>query len=245
MEIEINDLETGRFGIVCARFRAGETLSYNELVEMNRQAREAGVRMVSTRVDVGALAQVHALEADGFRLMDTIVYFGGPLRPAIAGRSAPDGVTFRQARSEDAPAVAAIARRAFEGYIGHYHADPRLDRSAADAAYVEWAETSIARPGPDDRAFVATRGATALGFLTVRSLSCGACEIVLNAVDPACQGQGIYRALLRATREMFDGPDDGRLSVSTQINNYTVQRIWSREGLVHERSSYTFHKWFD
>ena len=245
MKIEISDLETRRFGITCARIRAGEMTSRADLVEVNREAREAGVRMISTRVDVGALPQVHALEADGYRLMDTLVYYGGPLRPTGVDRSGPDGVSFRPARPRDAPAVAAIARRAFADYIGHYHADPRLDRSAADAAYIEWAEVSIARPAPRDQAFLATLDKTPLAFLTTRNPVEGKYEIVLNAVDPAHQAMGIYRTLLEAARRMIDGPDDARLSVSTQINNYAVQRVWSRIGLVHESSIYTFHKWFD
>ena len=32
--------------------------------------------------------------------------------------------------------------------------------------------------------------------------------------------------------------------VSTQINNYTVQRAWVRLGFLHYRSFYTLHKWF-
>ena len=36
-----------------------------------------------------------------------------------------------------------------------------------------------------------------------------------------------------------------RLIVSTQINNYGVQRVWARLGFIHERSTYTFHKWYD
>ena len=220
--------------------------SASDLIEVNRQARETGVRMISTRVDVGALAQVHVLEADGYRLMDTIVYYGGLLRPtAMDDRPDPEGVTFRLARSADAPEVAAIARRAFKGYMGHYHADSRLDRSAADAAYVEWAEASVARPRPGDWAVVASRGETLLAFLTMCSHASDSYEIVLNAVDPAFQSNGIYRALLRAARKITDAPDGARLSISTQINNYAVQRVWSRVGLVHERSLYTFHKWFD
>jgi hypothetical protein len=32
---------------------------------------------------------------------------------------------------------------------------------------------------------------------------------------------------------------------STQLNNYAPQKIWSRLGFRHERSIYTFHKWWD
>ena len=108
MTLKINDLETKRFGIVCAGID-GMVSQMPDLAEVNRQAQMQGVAMISVRVDVSALDRVHALEADGYRLMDTLVYYSGKLaqdRPAL---SLPEGVSFRVATPQDTGAVGQLA----------------------------------------------------------------------------------------------------------------------------------------
>ena len=70
-------------------------------------------------------------------------------------------------------------------------------------------------------------------------------EIVLNAVHPAAQGKGVYTALVRAALLLAKDAGARRMIVSTQINNYAVQRVWTRLGFFHSSSLYTFHKWYD
>ena len=159
--------------------------------------------------------------------------------------SVPAGVSFRVATPQDAGAVGHLARVCFENYIGHYHSDPRLDSKAADAAYVEWAETSVRQAGARDPAFLALQGDDITGFLTTKTRADDAREFVLNGVHPDHQRRGLYAALLDAAARMIaeDSISEARLSISTQINNYGVQRVWARMGLVHSQSFYTFHKW--
>ncbi|MEE4237753.1 MAG: GNAT family N-acetyltransferase [Anderseniella sp.] len=240
MPLEINELETARFGIVAARVTDPE--AGPEMIEA--AARAASVQMLTVRIPTQDLPRVHAFEEAGYRLMDTLVYYSRhlddlPARPVLA-----EGISIRQAVPEDAGAVAAVARAGFRDYIGHYHADPRLDATAADAAYVEWAETSTASTSPAAPALVAERGGKVVGFLTLRSNSPEEMEIVLNAMAPASQGQGIYGMLVDAALALAKANDSLRVITSTQINNYAVQRVWTRFGFFYYRSLYTFHKWF-
>ena len=239
MPLELNALETARFGIVAAHLTDPA-----DLTAANAAADEHGVRMVTARIDADDLHTAHRLEADGYRLMDTLVYYGRPVadRPE---RRVPPGVVIRRAGPDDVHAVGAIARLAFHDYVGHFHADPRLDDEAADAAYVEWAETSTTNIQPDRPVLLGCGDDDILGFLTLRDVGERTAEIVLNAVDPAHQGRGLYAALVREALHAAGEAGTEHLIVSTQINNYGVQRVWSRLGLVHERSLYTFHKWFD
>ncbi|QCO58126.1 GNAT family N-acetyltransferase (plasmid) [Pseudorhodobacter turbinis] len=248
MTLKINALETRRFGMVCAGID-GMASQLPDLAEVNRQAQMQGVAMISVRVDVSALDRVHTLEADGYRLMDTLVYYNGNLaqdRPAL---SLPTGISFRVATPQDAEAVGSLARLCFKNYIGHYHSDPRLDSKAADAAYAEWAERSVRQVSARDPVFLVLQGDDIAGFLTTRTRADDAHEFVLNGVAPEYQGRGLYAALLNAAARMIDAEAQGQepqalLSISTQINNYGVQRVWARMGLVHSQSFYTFHKWF-
>ena len=70
-------------------------------------------------------------------------------------------------------------------------------------------------------------------------------DIVLNAVHPEAQGQGIYGRLLDRGLALCRAAGQARVTVSTQLPNLPVQRAWVRRGFRLERSLYTLHKWFD
>ena len=241
--IVINEIETRRFGVVCARLHPGP-VSGASLKEVHEDAKNKGVGMIAARIDVSALDQVHALEQAGYKLMDTLVWYGRRLSDAVAKSMATtSNIRLRLSEPCDADTVEAIASRAFANYFGHYHADPRLSRTAADAAYVEWARTSVAAATDLSPVLLAIEEEIVAGFATMRLNLSDEAEIVLNAVEPLRQGRGIYSALVKGALGQAETLGAKRIIISTQINNYPVQRVWSRLGFVHERSLYTFHKW--
>lgn len=240
MSIEINKLECKRFGIIAARW----TDPNASPDQIDTEALRCRADMVSTRVDVADLGQVHALEGSGYRLMDTLVYYARSLNDLPDHAIGRTNVTLRRASPEDRSAVAALAQSAFVNYIGHYHSDPRLDNAAADAAYVEWAETATARTTDDTPVFLVESGNQVAGFLTMRRNNSTEFEIVLNAVHPDSQGKGLYTSLVVDALKYAKSVGAHRLIISTQINNYAVQKAWSKLGFSHYRSLYTFHKWF-
>ncbi|EKE44164.1 GCN5-like N-acetyltransferase [Oceaniovalibus guishaninsula JLT2003] len=240
MPIEMNALETDRFGVPCARIADPAA----PLDAIDAAARAQGVRMLSTRIDVSNLPRVHALESDGFRLMDTLVYYGRSLTDWTepAPRRPFD---IRRARPQDADAVEAVARSSFKGYYGHYHADPRLDNDKADAAYVEWSGNSIRALTDRLTAAIVTVEDEIVAYATLRFNTDIQAEMVVGGVAPHHQGGGLYAAMV--ARSLSFMRDDGATEfiLSTQINNYAVQKVWARFGLAHRYSYYTFHKWFD
>ncbi len=241
MPIEINALETDRFGITAARVT--EEGSHPDAIDT--AARDAGVDMLTVRVPVSNLARVHALEAAGFRLMDTLVYYRRDLVDLPHRVSFPEGLSCRLAQPEDAADVGKVARVGFTGYMGHYHADPRLDDDAADAAYAEWAGKSVTSVSDQAPVLLVCRETVPVGFLTLRRNSPEEFEIVLNAVHPDSRGTGVYSCLVAEALERACNAQASSLIVSTQINNYGVQRVWSRAGFYHYQSLYTLHKWYD
>lgn len=236
MPLKISNLETNRFGVVCAHLPNAEV----DLATVNQDAQKQGVQMISTRVAADDLPLVHRLEADGYHLMDTLVYY----RRALAQLPpAPANLPVRFATPDDARAVEDIARHAFANYLGHFHADPNLNNDDADAAYVEWARVSAETCGPERPMRVALQDGHVAGFLTYRQNTSEEAEIVLNAVHPKTQGQGFYGALLHSALQDCQSLVSKRVIVSTQLNNYRAQRAWARLGFYHSQSFYTFHKW--
>lgn len=244
MLININPQETQRFGVVCAQID-GLADVFPDLAIVNRQAVENHVEMISTRVDVSHLDRVHRLEADGFKLMDTLVIYGGALDQLDAPVNDLDGVSFVRASPMDAGQVAQVAKAAFANYIGHYHSDPRLDSSSADAVYVDWAQSCVQDHSTSGFVVLATGSTREIfGFLSTQKNSSEEFEIVLNAIHPDHQGKGIYKNILCHTVAEVKQLGAKRLTTSTQINNYKVQKVWAGIGMSHQKSLYTFHKWF-
>lgn len=240
MLLEQNLLESSRFGVVVTRLVDPDA----PVDAINAAALGMGAQMVTARIDTRNLRRVQVLEADGYRLMDTLVYYRHALGSVPAWAGVPAVSTVRRATPEDAPAVAEVARMAFARYGGHYHADPRLDDAASDAAYVEWAERSIAAADSRDPAFVVLHERQIRGFLTLRFNSPEEAEIVLNAVHPEFQRRGLYGALLRCALREAELPGRRSVIVSTQLINIAMQRVWVRHAFVPDRSLYTLHKWF-
>lgn len=240
MAVEIDDLESTRFGIIAAKLTSDEM----ELSEVNRFAQKNRVQMVTARTSVDNFKRVHNLEEDGYRLMDTLVYYKWDVRDVPVPRPLPDGITLRRAVPNDNAQVAGVAACSFSSYLGHYHTDPRLDDTAADAAYVEWAETQIQNLDVKNPVTVAVINNSIIGFIIPQKNSNEELEIILNAVHPDHQRGGIYSQLI--TKVMSDAKKlkFKRIMISTQVNNYDVQRVWSRLGFFHFQSFYTFHKWF-
>lgn len=188
---------------------------------------------------------VHAIEAAGGRLGDTLLYYSLALGAVAEVPRASKTVSIRSALPEDAEQVESIAREAFKSYLGHYHTDPRLDRARADEGYADWARRSCSYKEVADHVLVAEMDGRLGGFLTLKRNSVEEIEIVLNAVQPEAQGGGIYKALLAEAIRWASHAGAARLIVSTQINNVPPQKAWVKLGFEPLRSLYTFHLWCD
>jgi ribosomal protein S18 acetylase RimI-like enzyme len=244
MLVSLNDLETRRFGVICARVDC-QAAEFPNLREVDLAAQAQGVALISTRVNVGAIDRVHALEANGYRLMDALVYYRRSLADICRLPSLLEGITVRVASPADTSAVVNVARQAFRGYIGHYHADPRLDTNDADAAYVQWAESSVTSVNDSHPVLIILKKGELVGFATLRIDSSREVEILLNAIHPDHQRGGLYSHLLEQTLNFSAKRGAQLIMISTQINNYATQRVWTRAGFEHYSSVYTFHKWYN
>lgn len=240
MPIKINKLESARFGIVVANVVDNNA----EFTTIDECAREHNVNLLTQRIDVGNLTRLHSLEEAGCRLMDTLVYYEKKLNKLEVTTLPIDGVKYRFAKPYDALAVGNLAQKAFQGYFGHYHADVRLDNSLADAAYVEWAETSTTSVSSTAPVLLAEAGEQIVGFLTSKHQISQKTEIILSAVHPNFQGRRLYKAMVSATVEHAHSIGNKAIFVSTQINNYAVQKAWAQLGFEHVSSLYTLHKWY-
>jgi GNAT superfamily N-acetyltransferase len=235
-----SQLDSERFGIRVARAQiTGDTL-----VRAMDFCSAENIDLLIARCPTGDLVAAHEMGRNRFLLMDTLVYYGFDL----AKRAIPDKpceFDIRPLQPEDQDQVRLVASQAFEGYMGHYHADPRLDRRKCDEGYASWAERSTRLKSAADEVLVAKHHGRVIGFGTLRANTATEVEGLLFGVAPEYQRHGVCRALMIHSLHWSQSRGAERMIISTQITNVSMQKVWCRVGLEPSHSYYTFHKWFD
>ena len=163
--IALSPLDEARFGIRTAKVT---DLSEACLPEALQFCEREGVRFLIARCPASDLPLVHRLEQTGFLLMDTLVYYRQVNLAGIPAIADPDGIVIRPVRPGEEMQVRSIAEQSFQGYMGHYHSDPRLDLKLCDEAYSDWAMRSCTSRELADEVLVAASADGLLGFLTLR-----------------------------------------------------------------------------
>lgn len=236
----LSALDQARFGVTTARV---DGLTADRVPEVLARSRADGVTFIIARCAATDFETVHALERAGFLLMDTLVYWARDLRKTPLPFSDSDA-TICPARADEAEQVAALARAAFRGYFGHYHADERLDRAAADETYASWAERSV-RGEAADAVLVAELDGALAGLITLRMNDADEGEGILFAVSPTMQRRGISRALMAGALAWCAEQGASRMVISTQLMNVASQKAWARTGFEFSHAYYTFHGWLE
>ena len=235
----IDPAESERFGFKCAR---AYNVTANDFEDVVRFCQEHDVNLLTIRCDVSELAAVHAFEEAGCRLMDTLVYYSRntkTVQDTIDG-----GAEIRPIDRGEEDDVKEIAKHAFKNYIDHYHSDPRLDNEQADEAFASWAFRSCTDRSVADEVLVAVEEQEVFAFATMRLNDSEEGEGVLFAASRTVRRRGTYGRLISHGINWCKDKGAKRMIVSTQINNYGVQRVWVKQGFFHYKSFYTFHKWF-
>lgn len=240
MEIKLSAIDEQRFGMVTAKANMSRA---DQVSDVMHWCMKNSVDMLIARCPTDQYALVQSMESEGFHLMDTLVYFATKLG-ATSLASLPAGFSWRLANQDDAKTVEGVAKVAFKDYLGHYHADPRLKNQDCDLVYSSWAANSCSSPIVADAVLVILDQETIVAFLTLKLIENANCEIVLNAVLPEYQGNGLYGILIELAKTWSHANDCVSLFVSTQVTNTAPQKVWCRHGFEPSNSFYTFHKWF-
>jgi GNAT superfamily N-acetyltransferase len=236
--VKLSPIDTARWGVTTAK---APDLRPEDVPAALAFCREHGVGFLMARCSTRDLPAAQAMERSGFELMDTLVYYALSLEATLPDDAG--STPIRDLRVGEESLVREVAGKAFQGYLGHYHADPRLDRRQCDEAYVDWAHKSCLSKEVADAVLVADLDGAVAGFATLRCNSETEGEGVLFGVAPEAQGRGIYRSLMISAMKWCTAHGRKRMVVSTQITNIAVQKVWSRLGFEPWVSYYTFHKW--
>lgn len=240
--VYLSDIDEDQFGIRTAK---SVKVTADNLPKIMEFCHDNNVKMLIARCPADDFPAIHAMEKEGFLLMDTLVYYysrdltNAPI-PSDTGKA-----TIRQARSGEENEIKVVAAEAFRGYFGHYHADERLDNSKCDEVYISWAVNSCISHDFADEVLVAELNGSVVGLATLRMNSSVESEGVLFGVVQPARKIEVYRSFMIHGMEWSVLKGAKRMVVSTQLINIVVQRVWIRFGFEMRKSYYTLHKWFD
>ncbi len=237
--IAFSEIDSERFGIRVARAQV-EGKNLPQIVDFCVAEQ---IKLLIARCATKELCTVQEMESRGFLLMDTLVYYSFDLTKRVIPDEAPRAQV-RKFAPDDAAQVENVAAAAFEGYYGHYHADPRLDQRKCDEGYVSWAVRSCTSKQVATEVLVAEIDKKIVGFLTLRLNSPKEMEGLLFGVAPEVRGIGVGRSLMVSGLELCKMQQATRMLISTQVTNVAVQKVWCRIGFEPSHSYYTLHKWF-
>lgn len=201
-------------------------------------AENHGIRFLSVRLPEGALAALHAVEAVGFRIIESFLTFGRKTTGEIPFNGGSD-FQVRLAQPIEMETVASIAYRAFESF--RLRVDPQIPESRARHSRREWVRNGF--KGRAEAIYVAESDNRLVGFALLRSKGdterVG--EIELIAVDPAFHGRGIGKALVAEAIRHYQGKTS-EIQVGTQAKNLRAVGLYTCMGFSVIRSELSFHR---
>jgi len=239
--VRLSDIDEERFGIRTART---DDVTAEALPSVLSFCRHRAVVLLIARCPASDLRAAQSMEREGFLLMDTLVHYGRDLLNVPIPAESPV-IPVRAALPDEEGEVVEVAAQAFRSYLGHYHADDRLDRGQCDEVYTSWALRSCLSRDVADEVLVASLSDSITGFLTLRMATPDEGHGILFAVAPSVRGRGVSSALMIGGMRWCLEKGASRMVIPTQVNNMPSQKVWCRLGFEPSHAQYTFHKWFD
>lgn len=239
MELRFSQIESDRFGIRIGR--ADSLTDPNELAELREFITRHKLQCVIARCSSKAVSLIHALEAEGFQLMEgRIRYIYSDLITASDFTTKlPDNAVVRMFSANDN--LEPIVRSSYAGYKGHYHHNPLFKNTDCDDTYVDWALRSAADTSANNYCSVIEKSGALLGFATGAVAADQTFIGGLLGVDPQQRKQGYAAALHHHRLQWCKDKGINSVIVPTSLNNWTYQNLLAKIGYTILDSDFTFH----
>lgn len=233
-----SSLDSERFGMNI--FRA--TLSDIHIENLKEQIITDSIDLIILRLPSNIKDKHSTLHQLGFQIIhaDTLVYYVSRLNNDIAPLR--NDLSFETVNEGNKAILDEIVPVIFKDYTNHYACNPIFDKVKISAGYVEWAKSYLTNLDPRRVSWLVKSKNETIGFATCSfDQSIMESEGVLYGVMPHAAGKGIYSDIMRFTMGYFKKMNYKMMWVSTQIQNYSVQKAWIKEGFQLKKSFDTYH----
>jgi GNAT superfamily N-acetyltransferase len=199
------------------------------------------------------MSMIHCLENSGFQLVDTLLDYCVDYRitpfSSITEPKKTEDIVIRFAKPEDEKELEDLAKGAFKSHFGRFHADQHFTFDQATEVYVEWMRSSLR--GYADYFILAEIEGRIAGLSIWKKTSQAEEQLPvkishysIGAVHPDFFGKGLFTRLTYEGMKLFNGKTD-LIEGPTHINNYAVQRGYTRLNWQIYDARHSFHKWLD
>nr|NJM03661.1 hypothetical protein [Desulfobacula sp.] len=235
--LNFSEVESKRFGLKVYRGSI-EDIKPSAIVDFTLQE---GIDVAIIRIPTEKNYCLEKLARTGlpYIVADALVYYQVDLDSYQPNELKNKDLEFVEANLEHKEIIDKIVAETFIGYKNHYSSNSLLDIDLIEA-YKEWAQGYYSNKEKDKCAWLVRRKEHYIGFATC-AFSGDVSEGVLYGILPGESGGGVYTDLIRFTQQFFKNKGYSIFKTSTQINNYAVQKVWSREGLFLKQSFLTIH----
>lgn len=197
---------------------------------------EPGAVLVEVKVPVERVADVAALTALGFWVVDTAVQLDAPA-PTLIAAAVPVGADSR-VRDAEPTDREVVARIVGENMINsRYHLDPRIDPTRASAFKRAWVSNFF--DGLRGQRLLVTVGARGVGAILLVLEKGNQGVIDLIAVDQAHRGSHSAARLIQMW--LTSSPHLASVLVGTQVSNLPSLRLYGRLGFRVCGASHVLH----
>lgn len=235
-EIHYSGIESARFGYnihrgICTVVNPKMVSNY--IINNN-------VDVLILRLPIEAQKQVFLLQRMGFPYIvaDTLVYYYADLT-AVEPESLRNNLEFVPFQPEHKLILESLVGEIFPGYSNHYASNPLFRRDIIEG-YQEWACSFLGGDGSGKLGWLVKRDGKYIGFAAC-CINDTVAEGVLYGVHPQHSGGGVYGDIIRFTQAYFKNAGFPLMKVSTQVQNYAVQKVWVREKFILKESYLTVH----
>jgi ribosomal protein S18 acetylase RimI-like enzyme len=195
------------------------------------------------RMPVTSKDSQYQLKSVGFPFLhaDTLVYYTLTLATHTI-QPLKNELEFEEITEHSASELDSLIPVIFTDYKNHYYSNPFLNKEKILEGYIEWAKSYATSTEHGRISWMVRKKGKTAGFATCSfDPETGICEGILYGVHPDFAGQGIYSDLIRFTQRYFKEKNFRVMKVSTQVQNYSVQKVWIREGFFLEKAFDTYH----
>lgn len=188
------------------------------------------VEYVSYRITASEFSIIHALEKNGFILIDGIIEMEVDLKDTVSNQG---NINIRKASIGDLEKLKTLSSKSYS--YNRFYNDPEINKNKADELYAKWAENSL-KGEAADMVLVYSDSNRILGYITLQDGG----HIPLIAVDKTERGKGIGTALIKSALTEFYKKGIRKIKIETQMQNIPALRIYLKSGFNVIGSSLTF-----
>ncbi len=240
-----SELESNRFELNVFR---GDIIKQIKASKIKQVIEQNQVDILIFRIPAENQYQLYQLHALGYEILvaDTLVYYECDLkkRPKTPFRN-PD-IQFELAKTTDKKILENLTDDIFKDYTNHYFSNPNFEKQAITDGYKEWAMSHLTEKpnyqNNDKLLWIIRQDGDNVGFT--------ACKIekpndvfngILNGIASYARRGGIYEDMIRFVCHYFEERGFSKMRISTQIQNYAVQKVWNRNRFFLTNAYLTIH----